>query len=179
MSKGLEKAKELAKKTNAAVVVVNETTDEVFVVMSLEEFEKLVDKRHTTDDLRQATNDQQLTTSDRRSTTATVTDKSSVISRKSLVKAAGESLVASRESSVSLAALTEEELLARINQEIAEWRSNQADKENIVLAKIPANLSLKNEKGAPRGEYNLSPVAVDFSVDHREEEERFFLESLD
>ncbi len=175
----LDKAKNLAKKTNATIMVVNETTDEIFVVMSLDEYEKLTerqmtnDKQQMTNDRRQMTNDKQPTTNDQRQTTD---DKRlTADSREQVVE---KSAVVNHEPEVSLSALTEEELLAKLNEQIRAWRSAQVNREQIVLAEMPAEVKVASGANETVGKYNLTSK-VDFRVDNLEEEEKFFLDSLD
>ena len=57
-----------------------------------------------------------------------------------------------------------------MSEQIRDWRSAQVDREQIVLAEMPAEIKFKNEKGQAAGAYNLKS-SVDFKVDNREEEE--------
>jgi hypothetical protein len=166
MSKALDKARELAKKTNAAVMVVNETTDEAYVVMTIDEYEKLLGYSPKVSNFQPSTPNYQPPSASNKQEAKTREDMSEV--------GGGQLEVGGK----SLAALTEEELLAKMSEQIREWRSAQVDREQIVLAEMPAEIKFKNERGETSGAYNLKS-SVDFKVDNREEEERFFLDDLD
>lgn len=180
MSKALEKAKELAKKTNAAVVVVNETTDDAFVILGLDEYEKLVDRELGIKNQELGSKVEAASTRFEQSSRSLGTGKPQEVDSERGDRHAPIAIGARDDRrDADVARLTEDELLAKINQEIGEWREGQVDKQNILLAEMPAQLSLKNDKGNERGGYNLVGAKVDFRVDNLEEEERYFLEPLD
>lgn len=163
MSIALNKAKDLAKKTNATVMVVNETTDEVFVVMTIDQYERLVNQEAT---LRQSSGQGIKNQGVKTTVNNSVT-----------VESSENSAPAVRTQEPSLAALTEQELLARMSEQVKEWRSAQVSREQLVLAEMPAEIKVAGAQNKDSGKYNLSGK-VDFRVDNLEDEERFFLDDL-
>ncbi len=178
MSKSLEKAKDLAKKTNAAVMVVNDATDEAFVIMTIDEYERLTEqqpiynKQHTANNLQQTANNLKQAIYQKQQVTNNA-EKTARDEQSTIV----ESSVVSDKSSVSVGNLTEEELLAKINQEIKEWRSAQVGREQAFLLEMPPEMSLKDEKGEPKAMYKFNTQNT-FEVNNLEDEERFFLDDL-
>lgn len=152
----LDKAKELVKKTNAAVLVVNETTDEVFVVMTVDEYERLLN----------------------RDLGLRIKDLGREMASAKAVKPEAESRKPEAVVNTPIGSLTEEELLSKMSEQVREWRSAQVDREQIVLAEMPPEIKFKDQKGEERGKYNFA-VGHDVQVNHLEDEERFFLDNLD
>lgn len=170
MSKSLEKAKDLAKKTNAAVMVVNDATDEAFVIMTLDEYERLVN---------QSSNSKFSTYGGSAAGRQIPNSKFQNQALRETNNIELESQVVKEQSKVLPGtALTEEELLAKINQEIKEWRSAQTGREQAVLVEMPPQMSLKNEKGEEKGVYKFTSEHTSFEVNNLEDEERFFLDDL-
>lgn len=155
MSKALDKAKDLAKKTNATVMVVNETTDEVFVVMTIDQYERLA----STEAMKQGN-----------------TEARKPESKETVKQGSAETQKQGNPES-PIATLTEQELLARMSEQVKEWRSAQVNREQLVLAEMPAEIKVAGAQNKDSGKYNLSGK-VDFRVDNLEEEERFFLDDL-